>query len=450
MAEVQVNGHTDNINDHEAAHQATPALTIDIPLAKQAEIEITDYIRKSLDKVAMAEGFKNYELHFDHGSSIGDGFVGVILKISIKENSSDKELNVLAKIPPANKARRDQMKSMNLFEREVYAYNVVIPEFVKMQEEKKISKSMGFYNFPKVYYAEYDKEIDDAIIVMEDLRESGHKMWSKFKPIDLEHSKLLMKALGRFHALSFAYKAKKPDQFEKFKDLQDYFSTVDDENFKMYFEQSFVQGIDSLKPEDKKTQERAGRLVNLVFKHIEECGNSELAEPFAVLNHGDCWVNNYVYHYTKRGSPDDIVLIDWQIMRYCSPVLDLSYFLFASTDQALRIKHFDELLNIYHRSLKELLDHLGGDTMTQFPFTALLRQLRKFGKFGVFTSMMMIPMMQIPNDELVDMDYMAEQMKDPDPKKMEEIQKFFESKVKEGASKRRREVLCDAVSYGYI
>jgi hypothetical protein len=115
----------------------------------------------------------------------------------------------------------------------------------------------------------------------------------------------------------------------------------------------------------------------------------------------------------------------------------------------MRAKHYDELLNIYHRSLKETLDHLGGDTMTQFPFTAFLRQLKQFGKFGVIMASFMIPMLTTSNDQLPDMDFMAENMTNPDPAVMEEMMKSF-MQGSQGANERIREVLLDAIRYGYL
>jgi hypothetical protein len=146
------------------------------------------------------------------------------------------------------------------------------------------------------------------------------------------------------------------------------------------------------------------------------------------------------------------VLIDWQISRYCSPVIDLVYFIFICTDRQLRAKHYDELLNIYHHSLKELLDHLGGDTMTQFPFTAFLRHLKKFGKFGVVMATMILPMLQTKNEELMDMDYMAEKMVNPDPAEMEKLMKEYMEKSSgyQTSVKRMREVFEDAIKYGYL
>ncbi|XP_070494988.1 uncharacterized protein [Chironomus tepperi] len=425
----------------------------EIPLAKLQEIVVTDYIKEALDKVAVAEGFQNYEFDVDHGSSIGDGFVGIMLKIVIKELESDKTLTVLAKIPPSSKARREQMKVMKLFEREVFIYNVMLPEFAQFQKDKKITEQNGFFNFPKVYYADFSEEKDDGIIIMEDLRESGHRMWSKYNPVNLEHAKLLMVALGRLHAVSFAMKAKKPELFEKYKSLGDYFGeNFSDPNFQFFMTSTINKAIDCLAPEDVKSRAKAAKLIDYMQTGVSDCMTAECIEPYGIVNHGDCWTNNYLFHYTKRGRPESIVLIDWQISRYCSPVIDLVYFIFICTDHQLRAKHYDELLNIYHHSLKELLDHMGGDTMVQFPFTAFLRHLKRFGKFGVIMACMILPMLQTRNEELMDMDYMAEKMNNPDPAEMEKLMKEYMEKNSgyQTSVVRMREVLHDAIRYGYF
>lgn len=424
-----------------------------IPSATRKDIIISDYIRKSLEIVASAEGFRNYDFVFDHGSNVGDGFVGLILKVNIKEKNSDKSLSVLAKIPPQSKARREMPGTMVTFEREVYLYNVLLPEFVAFQKEKKIDKSQGFFNFPKVYYADLNTELKDAIIIMEDLRDSGHKMWDKYKPIDLEHAKLTMVALGRLHALSFAMKKRKPEAFEKFKETKDIFcNLLKDQTVNGMLQQTMSRSLEVLSPTDLKGRQRFLKISENMAKTLEYCVDVESSEPYAVLGHGDCWMNNYLYHYTK-GIPDDIVLIDWQLSRYCTPAADISYFIFVCTDKKTRDKHFDELINLYHHSLKELLDHLGGDTTTQFPFTALLRQLRRFGRLGIISGCCAVPMLQTKPENMMDMDVIAEMMKNMDAKELEELTKQYREKNKDSIEKinsRVRDLIEDGMRYGYL
>lgn len=88
--------------------------------------------------------------------------------------------------------------------------------------------------------------------------------------------------------------------------------------------------------------------------------------------------------------------------------------------------------------------------MAQFPFTALLRQLKKFGKFGIIMASFLVPMMCIKNDELPDLNFLAENAKNPDPAMMEEMIKEFNDKSDAVYKPRMRGNLIDAISYGYV
>lgn len=118
----------------------------------------------------------------------------------------------------------------------------------------------------------------------------------------------------------------------------------------------------------------------------------------------------------------------------------------------MRAKHYDELLNLYHHSLKELLDHMGGDTITQFPFTAFLRHLKKFGKYGVALACLMVPMLQTKNEDLMDIDFLIEKMNEQNPAVLEECMKQFmqKSSATEEGIKRMRDIFEDAFRYGYL
>lgn len=137
--------------------------------------------------------------------------------------------------------------------------------------------------------------------------------------------------------------------------------------------------------------------------------------------------------------------MDWQILRYVSPALDIAHFTFVCTDREMRAKHYDELLKIYHNSLTELLNSLGGDAEKQFPFEALLDQMKRFGKFGVIMALIMIPILQTSSEDFPDLDNMAEELNtDPDG-----FSNVF-GKENKDYKERMNGVLADAIRYGYL
>lgn len=301
---------------------------VEIPAAKLKVIKITKYIQESLENVAKAEGFENYEFSFDHGANIGDGIVGVLIKVKIQEINSDKSLHLLAKVPPESREMRILMK---LFEREVFVYKYLLPEFKKFQQEMKVDSCEGFFNFPKVYFADYNSKRDDAIIIMEDLRLCGYKMYDKSNAVDFNHSKLIMIALGKLHAISFAMKTQNPEKFERFKALNDILAeNLKNGGQKEYLEICLQKTIKALS--NIESREKFQKLADDYLNVCCEVTNIDSIEPFGVVGHGDCWINNFIFHY-KNDNPDGIVLIDCQNSRYSTPVADLLYFIFVCTDR---------------------------------------------------------------------------------------------------------------------
>lgn len=77
----------------------------------------------------------------------------------------------------------------------------------------------------------------------------------------------------------------------------------------------------------------------------------EPVEPFAVMCHGDFNRNNMLFLYDENGLPTDMLPFDMATVRYGSPALDLSFFLYMNTDRRTRDVHWDELLNTYCAAL---------------------------------------------------------------------------------------------------
>ncbi|KXJ77779.1 hypothetical protein RP20_CCG006581 [Aedes albopictus] len=407
------------------------------------------FMYDAVARIAPEQGFTpgQFEITFESGSGKGDGFVAEMFRATISEG--DRKLVVLCKIPPINDARRQQFGSMPIFDREVMAYSKFLPAMYEFQREKGVTEEMdiGFFNAPQCYLAYVDIPKEESVIIMDDLRLKDYRMWNKMVPTNYEHARLLMIQLGRLHAVSLAMKEQRPQVFEQFK-VPDPLGAVmsTNEGFIMMMNMSMDRAIGTLEPHEEKARQKLSKLKETLFDDLATLTSAEYAEPYAVLGHGDCWINNMIYSY-KRGVPTKIVLLDWQICRYVSPALDLLYFIFGCTDEAFRRQHYDEMLRIYYNSLKQLLEKLGGDASRQFPFTALLRQLKACGKFGILMAMFIVPMICIENQDLPDMNEAAEKYK--------ESQEFDTSFITSAKSEdkyktRMAAVIRDVIRYGYL
>lgn len=106
----------------------------------------------------------------------------------------------------------------------------------------------------------------------------------------------------------------------------------------------------------------------------------------------------------------DIRLLDWQISRYASPVLDLMYYIFTSSTKAFRDQHYETLLDTYHQTLSSFLRRLGSDPEKLFPRKALDEQLQRFGRFGLLMAVMLLPVMTTKSEDVPDLEEMAEKL----------------------------------------
>ncbi|XP_053697867.1 uncharacterized protein LOC128744708 [Sabethes cyaneus] len=353
---------------------------------------LPEFVEAAVAKTARELGFTagQFTVSFEPGSSC-DGLIGEIYQATVTEGA--REVVLFCKIPPLDPARREQFNSMGLFQREVKLYSTVLPAMLEFQREKGVSEEDGFYSIAKCYSTYLDMETENSLVLMENLRTRNLRSWNKLEPIDYDHARLLMIALGRFHAISLALKDQQPELFEQFK-LPDVMLAAVKENEQMVgmFEAALDNAASLLDLHETEARSKMDKLKQNYMSVVETCLDGNQAEPYTVLNHGDCWVNNILYGY-KGDSPNELVLIDWQLARYVSPALDVLYFLFCCSDQSFRQKHYGEMLRIYHTSLTIMLERLGCDAAKLFPFAALEEQLVRFGKFILIMGSFDIPIL---------------------------------------------------------
>lgn len=81
----------------------------------------------------------------------------------------------------------------------------------------------------------------------------------------------------------------------------------------------------------------------------------------------------------------DLVMIDYQLAREGSPVLDILYFLFNCTDPQMRLDNFQDWIDHYHIELDRSLSNYGLKANAVYPRDKLDVDLKRYGKlvFGI-------------------------------------------------------------------
>ena len=117
------------------------------------------------------------------------------------------------------------------------------------------------------------------------------------------------------------------------------------------------------------------------------------------------------------------MIIDWQMCRYASPILDIVFLLFVNTNQSLRVKHFDDLTVHYLSTCQNFLEKLGGHA--HFSKEEFNKQMKTFGLFGFILSVSLIPLLIRPMEVMADAEKFMAAIKNPEEHK-ELADKIFE------------------------
>lgn len=161
--------------------------------------------------------------------------------------------------------------------------------FNDFQLSKGIDVKKSGFNECAECYSTIDDEPFESLI-LEDLKANNFEMLDYRKDtLTFDHVSLVMKALGKFHALSFALRDQQPNLFANLTaNFRENYWTLDNYFMNDLFEFSKNQAIQTL--EQNNCHELSERYAQAVGKGLAEaaidCVSNLIAEPYAVLCHG--------------------------------------------------------------------------------------------------------------------------------------------------------------------
>lgn len=227
-----------------------------------------------------------------------------------------------------------------------------MPYFCAFEQSKGVIAN-GFTEYPKCYRT-IDVEPDECLM-LEDLRRRGFQTIDRHtEEMTVDHVRLYLKALAKYHAVSLAIKDQRPEKFQKFaSNLNEIFFQRESESMREFLIES-AKYMFSVVAADEDAH-----LLAKVKKFLErdlldisvDCIEAESTEAATVISYGDAHQNNSMFRYDCNGNPTEICLIDWQTSRVASPITDIVYFVFACTTKELRDAHYESLLKLYHDHL---------------------------------------------------------------------------------------------------
>lgn len=137
--------------------------------------------------------------------------------------------------------------------------------------------------------------------------------------ITSEHILLVMRALGKFHAVSFALKDQEPEKFSEIVNNLEEIFFVRGGPMSAHVIQAEKMAIECI------TDDNDVDLLQAILKLYEQNQYDQLidltstnqAEPYGqIILHGDLWSNNTMFRYDETSNTlVDVCFIDWQVTR---------------------------------------------------------------------------------------------------------------------------------------
>lgn len=268
--------------------------------------QLSGFISDALNEIAITEGFVAHKIEVQSGSNNGDGSIGVLISVVIngarEQNgltSLDNKLSLLCKTVPMHVTRRKEFHTDVLFEREAFMYSTVLPLFAEFQREKGLTDADHFTFYPKCFKTISNVETDELVIIMEDLRPKGFTMLSRDKIVSPKHAHLIVESLAKMHAVSFAMKDQRPIEFAKLKELKDLLRIFfKSEAMLKYMYVGCDRALKALK--NPKHRQIVEVIKANPLPYFEKCLNDDASEPFGVIGHSDCWINNILFRHENE------------------------------------------------------------------------------------------------------------------------------------------------------
>ncbi|XP_075984504.1 uncharacterized protein LOC142982070 [Anticarsia gemmatalis] len=350
-----------------------------------------------------------HNFEYEPGTKPGDNVGSALFRVFLTGENKSKEpwkSSIIYKQLTKHKLQRQHF--INAFRNEALFYNTVWPVFEKFQAQWNIEKP---FVIPKCYLA------SEYCVVLQDLKKDGFAMMERKQGLDVKQFYLVLKKLAHFHALSLAMKTQKPEEFYKLVDgekgIREFLFVEEKYHLMKHFFKKLADDSISMVEEELSGSEDKEMYLERFRRYCDDglyiLVMGELVkpvEPLAVICHGDCWNNNFMFKYVN-GELDDMRLVDYQLVRYASPALDLVSVLYLSMERKLRTKHYTALLNYYTDELYTRLQEMGyengikgfnRDTL----FEMLQKEIKRCLPYGMGVALMLFPIMTCSSEEAFD------------------------------------------------
>ncbi|XP_015180562.1 PREDICTED: uncharacterized protein LOC107068536 [Polistes dominula] len=340
---------------------------------------------------------------FDDASVKGDSYLTIVNKVKVNgiANGKPVQTDIVIKSLPKNLGRRKSFRSIDFFKNEVVFYTKVIPKFEQFLKSKNQAHILSV---PRHLKSLIDGEND--YLILENVCNLGYGPITRQDCVDMEQCTVILEAFATFHAISFAHKDQNKEEFKEcVSQLREtYFSPKYWGWYERFHKRLLGIATHALATEypnsealKRFTSYKFGSLVEMCYKICDR-----VDAPTSVVNQGDSWAPNVLVRNIE-GNRKQALLLDFQLARCVSPILDLAFFIYSCTNKTLR-ERFDEMLKIYYDKLTSVINLLGSDANKLYSWETFMKEVKEQFFYGIVFALEALPFAMLPNSQAFDLE----------------------------------------------
>ncbi|KAK0098767.1 hypothetical protein PV326_003428 [Microctonus aethiopoides] len=303
----------------------------------------------------------------------------------------EKIVHLILKEEPQPGFSLDYIRENDIFRVELMVFENIIPIL-----ERLVGKQMA----PRFFCG----STCPPKIILEDLSPFGFENICRKQGLSIHHTLKAIEGIAQFHAASVAFNEKQPGYLQHFRSRS--LSEMTNEGTYDFLNFIIRQLADKIRYWPEPWAPHASRKLNklLITQRQRMLKIIEYDEnEFCVLNHGDCWITNFMFRENDNGEPVEVRLLDYQMTVWTSPVIDLLYFLNTCPEIKLKVDYDDYFLERYLNVLSTTMSNL--HCVTKPPTMINIKQsMYKRRNYAIMAGLIFYPRMIADDSDIESLD----------------------------------------------
>ncbi|KAL1505595.1 hypothetical protein ABEB36_005124 [Hypothenemus hampei] len=279
------------------------------------------------------------------GENYGSIMLRVTAKIKNITTGNERNLEIVAKLIPGNKKIEEIFDTQVTYKTEFNFYATVIPTLNTFLKSRGVNKDIDvvarFYG-GRINLDGSDRVDEDAVIVLENLKANGYVTGKKNIGLDVPSAKIVLDSLAKFHSVGIGLRLLQPEIFDK--NIRPHFYNFVSSYIKDMVYAGLIQVLEGSDEFNTDHIERA----KIAYTHDPK--KVDVSDIWGTLTNCDAWTNNLLIKY-EDGKPVHCVLVDFQVLNYGTPHIDVIFFLLSSLLYEKLEENIDHLLDYYYEQL---------------------------------------------------------------------------------------------------